>query len=216
MRHNTTGTYEGTADLVEILIAESKFAYGWRPVRAAILYALRDMRPDDSDDDTVYLTPEQFQTWLAEAKALAKARGDGLKPADVLGLTAFQIRAMASGYGGKEATGVRSKAIALACAHYAAGMPLPIPAGDAAALDAWFRPRFGGVDRVVQWLGMSKKTLSDRLRGYSLRGEERVTREPEAYLIRALDWLHVVGPVCPYGPKPPVDIWPGQSKELSA
>jgi len=94
MRHNTTGTYEGTADLVEILIAESKFAYGWRPVRAAILYALRDMRPDDSDDDTVYLTPEQFQTWLAEAKALAKARGDGLKPADVLGLTAFQIRAM--------------------------------------------------------------------------------------------------------------------------
>lgn len=211
MKHNTFGTYEGTSDLVEILIAESKFAFGWRPARAGLLYALRDC---NLPSDTVYMTPERFAAWVDEAKLVSGARGSKMKPSEILGLSNHQIRAMAVGHRDVPATGVTSKMIALACAHYSMGLELPVPAGDARALDEWFRLRFGGTDRVVQWLGITAKTLSDRLRGYGIRGNKRYERQPEAFVIRALDWLYTVGPICPFGPKPAVDIWPGQSKEI--
>lgn len=214
INHTTVGTYEGTGDLVEILIAESKHAYGWRPGRAGLLYALRESRLSAADDDTVYMTPERFETWLKEAKAISKARGDGLTVNEILGLTTRQIKAMKSGLNNRPARGVTSRAIALACAHYTMGLEMPVPAEDWRALDAWYRPRFGGTDRVIRWMRVNEKTLADRLRGYSLRGEERVAMEPEAYWVRALDWLYTVGPVCPYGEKPAVDIWPGQAAAL--
>ena len=209
MKHDSSGTYEGTAALVDILIEESKHAYGWRPLRAGLLYALREVAPNDDDDATIYLTPAEFTRWVAEAKALSKARGDGLLPSAILGVSTLVIKTL-------KTKGVTSKPIALACAHYSMGLAMPVPAGDARQLDLWFRPRFGGTDRVSRWLHTAPKTLMHRLRGYEVRGDDRIDRHPEAYWVRALDWLATVGPICPYGPKAPVDIWPGQSQELAS
>jgi hypothetical protein len=209
MNHSTAGTYAGTDKLVTSLIEESKHAHGWRPLRAGILYAQRETAQRNSDADVIYMTGEQFTSWVAEAKALAKARGDGLKPSDVLGVSTLVIKGMKD-------RGVTSKPIALACAHYSVGLPMPIEAGSSRALDDWYRPRFGGTERVAEWLQIAAKTLSNRLRGFELRGGDvRVDREPEAYWVRALDWIHTVGPFCPFGPKPAVDIWPGQTAELN-
>jgi hypothetical protein len=195
-----TGTWAGTADLVRRLVYSSMHAYGYRPDRAALLYALHDC----NSETRMWMSPEQFQAWRKEARAIAKVRGTG-KPEDEIGISLWSARHYS-------ANGA-PKTIALACAHYLHGHDLPVPANDWRALDPWYRARFGSTERVAEWLQISATTLSDRLRGFSLVKGEREPREPEAYLIRALDWLWRFGPFCPYGEKRPLELWPGQDLE---
>lgn len=193
------GAWEGTADLVEAVAAESRYAHGWRPLRAALVRAVADL---ESGGGQVW-DGARFTAWEAEAKLIAKARGDG-KLSERLGLSPLQWR--------KARKDGLDKARALACLHYSLGLPMPIPAEDTRAFDEWYRPRFGGVDRVADWLGVSKDWLGDRLRGYELVGAKRSDRLPPAWLIRALDWLFTVGPITPFE-TPFAPYWPGQSLE---
>lgn len=210
MKHNSLGTYEGTGDLVEMIIAESKNVYGWRPGRAALIHAIRDLRHPEAP----YLTPDQFRVWVDEAKALIRARKlDFSSPRHVLGLTPEQYRRITSGKAGIEATGVRSRPIALACAHFQMGLPMPVEPDDHRALSAWFDACFSSSERVAEWMGVDSRTLSNRLRGYSLSGDTRQKQKVEAYWVRALSWLQIMGPVVPYGPKTPTPLWPGQNTE---
>lgn len=195
------GSWTGTEGLVRQIMDESRHAEGWRPGRAALMTAALDAPPIDGP----YLTPEQFADWKVMAKALAKAKG-WEKPEPALGLTPQQLRLL-------RARGVTSKAQALAMAHYLCGLPMPVPAGDSDALQAWYRPRFGGTERVAAWLDMDDRVLADRLRGFSLQKQGRTPRPPEPWLVRALAWLWRMGPYCPYGPKAPITgVWPSQEE----
>lgn len=189
------GAWQGTAEIVEAIAAERRYQFGWRPLSAAIVCAVRDLEAKP------VWSGEAFRAWEAEAKLLCKARGDG-KLGERMGLTKLQLRHC-------RADGA-DKPIALACAHYTLGLPMPVPAEDVRAFDDWFRPRFGGVERPSEWLGVGNEWLAVRLRGYQLIGGERVPRAPAAWLIRALDWMFTVGPITPYGEKPPAPYWPGQ------
>lgn len=195
-------TWDGTAPMLETLAYESKHMHAWRPVRAAVVAAMRDLQ---EPQDGPVMSGAEFETWRAEAKLLAKAREDG-NPYDRIGISAYQAREF-----GKNGA---PKMIALACAHYLLGRPLPIPSGDPRALDEWYTPRFGGVERVGEWLGVSGNWMTVRMRGFEMVRGERVERKPEAHLIRALDWLANVGPIVPYGARRgPLAIWPGQDLE---
>jgi hypothetical protein len=191
------GAWPGTADLLEQIAAESRFAYTWKPMRAALLIAARDLQPHEGP----IWSGDRFAQWEAEAKLLAKARGDG-RPRDRLGFTADQARKM-------RAEGVE-KVRVLACAHYTLGLPQPVPAGDVRTFEDWFYPRFKSANAVAPWLGVSVPFLNDRLRGFATKGADRTPREPEAWLIRALDWVATVGPLMPYPDKPSPAVWPDQ------
>jgi hypothetical protein len=193
------GTWDGTAEILEVIAYESKHVHAWRPVRAAALAAMRDLVEPEGEG---IMSPEEFARWRSEAKVLARARGDG-NIHDRMGISPWTARQ----YEQKGAP----KLIALACAHYLLGRPLPIPSGDSRALEDWFTPRFGGVQRVADWLGVSRDWLTARLKGWEMVKGERVERYPEANLIRALDWMYNVGPICPYGARrEALAIWPGQ------
>jgi hypothetical protein len=193
------GTWDGTLDLLTALAYESMHAFGWRPRRAAILYAEQDI---GAAEDRVFMSGPEFAAWRTDAKALAKARGHDRDVAGaVLGLSAFQARSLSE----KGA----SKAVALACAHYLFGLELPIAAEDPRLFEEWYRPRFGGTERVADWLQVNPNWLSARLRGFEVIKDERVERLPPAYLIRACDWLWRVGPFCPYGDRKAIPLWTG-------
>ncbi len=195
----TKGTWAGTDQLVDDLIDDSKHVFGWRASRAALL-AGRNIQ------DRVWMTTDQFNDWRAIAKKAAKLRGDPAPRApelEAIGVNYDQAARLAKGMA------VRST-IALACAHYLAGFQLPIPADDPEAFAAWFEPRFGGADQVNRWLQLTPGWISARLQGFETVKGERSERTPPAHLIRALDWIITVGPVCPYGEIPPVEIYPGQ------
>lgn len=193
------GAWEGTRDIVEVIVNESRQLHAWRPVRAAALMAIRDI--EAAGEDRIVMSAEEFKAWRKTALAVARERGEG-NYLERVGLSGFQAR----GYSEKGAT----KMVGLACAHFLMGLPMPIEPGDARAFDGWYTPRFGAVDRVATWLGVSTPYLTARLKGFEVLKGVRYAREPEIYLIRALDWLWSVGPVCPYGRKADLQIWPGQ------
>lgn len=202
----TAGTWEGTEEAVASLVQESMHKHGWKPVRAGALLNLADLNRKG-----VWMTPEEFKTWIGIAKALAKQRKEPIAVAQHdLGLTKGRIYDLQR----PERVALRglkiSKMEALACAHYVMGFDHPVPPGDADALSAWFEPRFGNVTNAAAFLDVTDSWLGARLRGWMLsRGNRKVTL-PEGFLVRALDWVWRVGPICPYGDRPSVDIWPGQ------
>ena len=203
----TDGTWTGTEEAVASLVQDSMHKHGWRPVRAACLLTLAEI----NDRDRVWMTPEEFAAWVKVAKAVAKSRKEPTNAAQHdLGLTAGRVYDLQR----RERVELRglkiSKVEALACAHYAMGLLKPVPTGDADALQAWFMPRFGNVTHAASFLDVTDAWLGNRLRGWSLVRGQRKTVLPEGYLIRALDWLYRVGPICPYGDRPTVDLWPGQ------
>jgi hypothetical protein len=201
-----SGSWGGTAEAVDKLIHESMHVYGWRPARAALLYALADLaRPVDyGEEEPMWMSGPEFARWRAEIKLVAKARKQAMKAQDFLGVSDFQVRLM-------EKTGA-PKWIALACAHALFGHDLPVPADDVDAFREWYDARFRAVDRVAAWLGVGHKWLSCRMSGFEMVGGQRAERSPSAGLIRACDWLWRMGPYCPYGPLPPVELWPGQGE----
>lgn len=194
------GTWEGTEALVLTLANESTHARGFRPLRAAVLAAIRDIKPV-SGEEPIYMTATEFTAWRVTAKAVALAREDG-NYLDRIDISDFQAR--------KYAREGAPKIIALACAHYLLGLPLPIQPDDPRAFEEWFRPRFGGTERVAEWMQVSAAWLGNRMNGFEILKGQRIERVPSVSLIRALDWLSIVGPVCPYGEKTPLVLWPGQ------
>lgn len=193
------GTWDGTEELLLSITYESMHAFGWRPRRTAALYAEADL---GVDGDRTFMSGAEFAAWEENAKALAKVRGEDRKVAQaVLGISRFQARDYAENGA--------SKIIAVACAHYLFGLPMPIAAEDPRAFDAWYRPRFGGTERVGQWLQVNPDWIGARLRGFEVIKDSRHTRLPPAHLIRACDWLWRIGPFCPYGDRKAVPLWTG-------
>lgn len=203
----TDGTWTGTEDAVAALVQDSMHKHGWRPVRAATLLTMAEL----NQRGRVWMTPEEFKTWVGVAKAVTKQRKEPLAVAQHdLGLTAGRVYDLQR----PDRVALRglkiSKVEALACAHYAMGLPRPVEPGNAEALMEWFAPRFGAVVNVAAFLDVTDAWLGARLRGWMLTRGERRDAPPEGFLVRALDWVYRVGPVCPYGDRPSVDLWPGQ------
>lgn len=136
------------------------------------------------------MTPAQFSAWSERFFPPRKQIGDAM--AREIGIDKGPAKRR------REGSISVSKHEALACAHYALGFPLPTPAGDVEAFARWFGRHFATANSVNLWLDLSNGFISFRLRGYAMRGEERVSTVPDATLIRALDWVHRVGPVAPW------------------
>lgn len=179
----TKDSWRGTAAMIERIIAESSHVARWTPCRAAVLSLT--CRRD------VWMTPAQFGDYLLAQDFLAKKKGTP-KPVDALGLKAVKLDYL---------RGVRavSKLHALAMAHFAAGLPLPIEAENTEAFGAWFAQRFGQAAPVTAFLDVSQSYITDRLRGYDITTKGRAERLPSAALLRALDWVLRFGPFSPYG-----------------
>lgn len=203
----TSGTWEGTDVLVAQIVNESRHSQGWRPVRAAGMLALADQRATDR----VWMTTEEFTAWWNNAKALAKRMRWSTTHAQTdLEMAPSRMIQLKNPAKVAEKNLRVSKVEALACAHYALVLPKPVANGDHQALAAWFESRFLAVGRVAAYLDMRTETLTARLKGWDLIRGERVPRPPEGSLIRALDWIHRMGPVCPYGERPPALVFPKQ------
>lgn len=91
---------------------------------------------------------------------------------------------------------------ALACAHVALRLPMPIAADDVDAFATWCAERFVQVDEVARCLGVRTDWITDRIRGFDVRGGKREARTPDAGLIRAMDWLRCCGPFNPWTDAP--------------
>ena len=201
------GTWDGTDYMVGELVRQSQKKHGWKPARAAMAHGL-----EASSSDRVWMTPEEFVTWIGVAKARASRLKLGVgHPRKDLGITDGRMYdLMRPERMAQRGLKVR-KAEALACAHYALGLPKPVENGDTEAFSAWFQPRFGTQQRITEFLGVKAEWIRERLRGWGVNTEgRRVERKVEGYAIRALDWVWHNGPVCPYGERAPVQVWPGQ------
>jgi hypothetical protein len=198
----TGHTALGTREIVEAIVKESGAIPAWRPVRASAVLA---MAAAAAPKDHVWMTCEEFAAFADRFFPLQKA-GGGVKPlAKHIGVAMKRRRAIIAG------EPVR-KIEALACAHYAAGLPLPIAPGDVRAFHEWFHGVFGAARAVGIALGISHGYIPERLAGYELAGGARRARSPDEQLIRALDWMRRMGAVSPYGDRLGVPAWPGQAE----
>lgn len=195
----TRGTYAGTAEMAQILLDESKHAGAWRPIRAAVALSL------ERRSRSAWMTVEELADWTVQAAVRGKVSSPRIKPHDAIGLSRPQLA--------RRLRGVQriTKAEALACGHYLPGFPLPVAGPEPELLAEWFYPRFGGTERIGTWLEIQPSRVADRLRGYDVREGVRIPRAPEVWLMRALDWVSRMGPVCPYGASAAQPVWPGQS-----
>ena len=141
----------------------------------------------------VWMTPAEFAKWRRCARVVLRIRGEGLTPGDALSLQPGQMSRRSSG-----SAAVR-KAEAFACAHVLQGFGMPVLAGDVEAFSTWFYSRFRTVEKAAHMISIDSGVLRARLRGFELRSGARLSRKPEAYLIRALDWVDRFGSRCPYG-----------------
>lgn len=195
----TRGTYAGTAELVRVLLDESKHAGAWRPTRAAVSLSL------ERRGRFAWMTNVELADWTVQAAVRGKVCTPRIKPHEAIGLSRPQLARRLRGL--QRVT----KAEALACGHYLLGFPLPVSASDPELFAEWFYPRFGGTERIGTWLEIQPSRISDRLRGYDVREGLHAPRAPEVWLMRALDWVSRMGPVCPYGAPAAQPVWPGQS-----
>lgn len=193
--------WPGTEDLTGILLQDSVGRQVWRASRAAIIHGCV-RRP--------WMTPAEFDRWIVDQNAVRRARIRRTKATDEP--TIFEAIGMnSSGGRSRKSTllrGVQPFTLveALACAHYAQGLPLPVQPGDVGGFAAWFEERFHGGAGITDWLGVNHNHVSDRCRGFSLRDGRRVDRAPEIDIIRALDWVWRFGPFCPYGEPAGIDV----------
>lgn len=200
----TRGRYADAPALVQATLDESKGVFAWRPVRAAALVALAEIEAEDR----VWMTLEEFAAWRATHR-IDDMRFGYIRTREAIGMASSRIKALVAGLKGEPVTPI-SVIEALACAHFSMGLKPPVPAGDVEAFSEWFGPRFGAVEPLARWLKVRGETITDRLRGYDMRDGRRRDRLPEIDMIRAMDWIWRVGPVCPFGIRQPVEIWPGQ------
>jgi hypothetical protein len=167
-------------------------ARGWR--RDLALTAMGDPA------ERIWMTREQFEAWWARCNAgPRKLRLD----ASEVGISREMARARIEGR-----QRVR-KIEALAIAHHALGFPMPIEAGSVRAFNDWFMPRFVTREPLNDWLDLGPGTLGLYLQGYTIKQGKRWDRIPDACMIRAVDWVYRVGPVCPWTP-PGVAVFDGQ------
>jgi len=204
LRSLCAGTWEGTEEVTARLVRESMHNGSWRPIRAAAL-----LTAHDAERDRVWMTAEEFRVWLDRQRKLA-TRLKLAHPLEDLEMSRNRAKDLQTDAAQKRRGTRVSKVEALACAHLALGLPKPLENGDTDAFYAYFMARFGVVGRVAEFLHINPENFTDRLRGWSIVRGERVARPVEGYFIRALDWLWSVGPLCPYGVRPPVALWPSQ------
>lgn len=177
--------------------AENSTAWpGWRRVSAAALLALAD------DGDRVWMTTEEFVAWRA-FMGISGARHTRIRVREMIGMAHTRLKTVMDG-------GRINRVESLACAHSLFGLTLPIEEGDSEAFAGWFPARFGAQTPIARYLRFPNNHIGDRIRGYVVKDGKRIPRAPEVDLIRALDWVDVMGPWSPYGEKPVVKAWPGQ------
>ncbi|AKU43505.1 hypothetical protein CPT_Sansa101 [Caulobacter phage Sansa] len=199
------GTWSGTDALVASLVLESRGAPAWRPVRAAVVAATSDV------ENRIWMTPEEFADWVQGAKALAMRLGRGTThPYQDLQIAPLRVKKLKNPKLMAAEGLIIKKGEALACAHYLMNFPKPVDNGDVEGFADWFDRRLKSVNLIAPYLNMGADTLGSRLRGYDVVRDQRVERKPEGWLIRALDWIDRMGPICPYGPRPAPPIFPGQ------
>lgn len=189
-------TYEGTREIVDAVVKESMHIPSWRPVRAAALMAL------GMGEVQVWMTTEEFTTWLERNFPLRK-RSATIGLAEAIGIGVRRRATLLAG-------GAVWKIEALAMAHYAAGLPLPVPVGDVDAFSTWVMQKFGAVRAVTAALDLGPTYVSDRMRGYDINNGGRLVREPEVDIIRALDWVWRMGAFSPYGQRAGAHPFPQQ------
>lgn len=198
------GTFTGTQPLIEALVENSTHAPAWRPVRAAAALGLAAQDPPAGH---VWMTPAEFAAFIERHFPVRSNRAGRLQ--SELGIARSRRHAIL------EDGAPVGKAEALACAHYALGLPLPIPPGDTTAFAGWIEPRFGLVSALTAALDVAPRYITSRLKGYEVTSRGRRERLPDAGLIRALDWVWRVGPISPYGRRLPAAAFPGQDTELA-
>lgn len=194
------GTYEGTQEVVEAVVAASNRTPAWRAVRAAAVMALAVENTPAAQHE--HMRTDEFRTWVEAFTA------QGGRMSDIAAEIGMAATRRLSILGGARI----EKSEALACAHWAAGLPLPIDLKPEAFAE-WFMPRFGGARAVARALGVRETTISDQMRGYEVTSAGRAERLPNVRVVRALDWCWRVGPFSPYGARLPAPAFPGQIVE---
>ena len=190
------GRWSDAETLLGRLAYESARQWSWRPARAGMLVGIQE-------GPAVWMTVAEFEAWRARFK---------LRGAKLFEVTSIGRHRLASI---RERGEPISRVEALACAHYALGLDQPVASGDVEAFAAWAAPRFGAFEALGAWLQVRGDWITDRMRGYDLRGGKRIERTPEGSLIRAMDYVWRVGPSCPYGDRPAARYWPNQDEGLS-
>lgn len=203
IKEMTHRTWDGTAPLMTVIAEESQYGECWRPVRAAAALALaaRDVEPGH-----VWMTTDEFRHFLDKVIGRGRKQGTG---------TERLMEMVSIGYARRHYILNGSpihKVEALACAHASLGLPLPIPAEQHALFGAWLHEFFGEVAPVAAALEVDPRTLHRRVAGFSNDRGVRRACEPEAQIIRAMDWLWRVGNVSPFGKRPLAPPFPSQSE----
>lgn len=168
---------------------------GWRPVTAAALLTL-------DEHDRVWMTTEEFIRWR-EQMGISGSRHTLVKILDLLNMGRLRLNTIMDG-------GKISRVESLACAHALFGLQAPVQPGDSEAFASWIAARFGATGPVAAYLRYPSTGIGDRIKGFKVTGAKRSPRAPEIDLIRALDWVDVMGPWSPYGDKPRGKVWAGQ------
>lgn len=177
-------TWPGTIEAVEAVVTGSVGVPMWTPARAVALMAL-----DPAPAGHVWMTTEEFAK-LSERMGGVKGRAALVRQE----LAMPKTRRLAILRGERI-----TKVEAMACAHWAAALPMPVAPGDVPAFQAWVAREFGLTNTLGAALDVHTAVIRERMRGYALHAGRRVARLPEAGLIRALDWCRRVGPFSPYG-----------------
>lgn len=186
------GSIPGTESLLLAVRRQSAGVDSWRPLRSALQHATADSSP------RVWMTTDEFNRWFKEQAVLhIKRKREGPNPTEALNMNPRRKRQLIHG------EDTPSKIEALACAHYAMRFDLPAEAQDDRAFDAWCVEHFGGPNYfLAAWLGITSSALAAAMLGYRMQAGQRVASKPRVALIRALDWVRRMGPVCPYGERP--------------
>lgn len=192
------GAHPGTAELIEALVRESIYGPHWRPIRSAAVMAMAV----SAAGDHVWMTTAEFDAWKA-MHFPDRRRGATSGLMRVLDMGKGRLASIRAGSPVK-------KWEALACAHYALGLPLPIESGNPEVFARWIVETFGATVSIAGAAGLAKDRIADRMSGRELCRGVSVKREPEEAMIRALDWIRRVGPFSPYGQRAQAEAFPGQ------
>lgn len=194
----TEGCWEGTRDMVGAVVHESRNRTSWKPHRAALAHVM-------AGQPGVHMLPSEFFLWRKMARKLARLLGREETPMDDIGFTTHRYNDLGSESRTKRRGLVISRIEALACAHYVLGFEKPC---DPAGLKDWFWPRFGAMTHICAWLDTDPTEFSGQIEGSYVKDGVRQQVVASGALIRALDWVHRFGPVCPYGERPDVVTFP--------
>lgn len=183
----TAGTWAGTKDLIGAMIEESKFAIGWRPMRAAALLVQAEMQP------RIWMAPEEFARWRKMVKIYRTVPNSEADLRTAMGWTTERMTKYESG------DAPIPKVVALACAHYLHDLPFPEICRTPEGFDVWVEREFSNAARITDFLDVSKRTMV-HYRTVGAPGD----------LVRAMDWTLKMGGLCPFGAHHLVTTWPGQ------